>query len=179
MRIQADYEVYNRFANKARKQSGTAFASQKLPDDGDMQSHITEVAFPKLPAGLYMLLVSSTEDFSDASDRDGTALITVSDIALNRRDSEKNIQLRFLHRTTGLPLVGVEVARFRVARDNKSGTLVGTHKSDANGHLTIPQERSNYENRYYLRYTYQGQVAFENAQYRYYPYYQKIGRAHV
>ena len=172
MRIQADYEVYNRFANKARKQSGTAFASQKLPDDGDMQSHITEVAFPKLPAGLYMLLVSSTEDFSDASDRDGTALITVSDIALNRRDSEKNIQLRFLHRTTGLPLVGVEVARFRVARDNKSGTLVGTHKSDANGHLTIPQERSNYENRYYLRYTYQGQVAFENAQYRYYPYYQ-------
>lgn len=172
VRIQADYEAYNRFANKARKQGGTAFAGQKLPDDGDMQSHITEAAFPKLPAGLYMLFVSSAENFSDASDRDGTTLITVSDIALNRRDAEKNSQLRFLHRTTGLPLSGVAVARFRVTRDGKSGTLVGTHKSDANGQVNIPQERSNYENRYYLRYTYQGQVVFENAPYRYYPYYQ-------
>lgn len=171
MLLKTDYEAYNRFATKARKQKGAIFASQKLPDDGDLQTHITEVAFPKLPAGLYMLLVSAREDFSDATAREATTLISVSDIALVKRNIENNSLLRFSHRSTGSPLVGVEIARFRMSRNGKSGTLIGTQKSDQNGQATIPQEKSNYENRYYYRYAYNGQILFEGMDYRYYGYY--------
>ena len=82
--------------------------SVKLPDDGDLQEHITEVDIKGLPLGYYAILVANNSTFTFSEQAVGYLFTTVSELSyFNRRSPENGIEFLMLHRETGAPLEGV------------------------------------------------------------------------
>ncbi|KQS24839.1 alpha-2-macroglobulin [Dyadobacter sp. Leaf189] len=108
---------------------------QTLPDTKDYQEHSVEIKADALPAGEYMLLASSSPDFSDTQSIGGVRLLYVSNISYIQRERDYFV----LHRDTGQPLAGATVKRWDSAFDYQTRTykksLAAHYTTDKNGYF--------------------------------------------
>lgn len=80
----------------------------ELPDDGDLQSHSTEIKIPELPLGHYVILIGSDKSFSYKNNGVAYAATWMSNISyVNRRMTNGSYDFYLQHRETGVPLQGV------------------------------------------------------------------------
>ena len=76
--------------------------NQDFIDDGDYQSHQTEIKLPELPFGYYVILSSLTEDFKYADNISAYSTCIISDIASTERRKENgSYDFYAMHRQTG------------------------------------------------------------------------------
>jgi len=82
--------------------------SIELPDDGDFQSHSSEIKLPELPLGHYVILIGSDKTFSYKNNGVAYAATWMSNISyINRRMTNGSYDFYLQHRETGSPLKGV------------------------------------------------------------------------
>ncbi len=133
--------------------------SEKLPGDGDYQSHKVEIRIPALPAGYYVLLSSAVGDFS----RDSTTLAAntcwVTAIShTSRRTDNGATEIYMADRQEGTPLSGVKAAtHFREYNysSRKYEQTDGTaYTSGKDGLIVIsPSARKSQSNAFYIDFT--------------------------
>jgi hypothetical protein len=80
-----------------------------LPDDGDLNEHVTEVAVDGLPFGRYVLLVSDKSTFTAKVDDIAFAPFWVTRLAMTQRWKQGDLDLLVVDRGTGAPRMGVRV----------------------------------------------------------------------
>ena len=116
--------------------------TQDIENDGDFQSHGTEIKLPELPAGYYVILNSLSEDFKYNNNMTAYSTYIVSDIAsTERRRDDGSYDFYAMNRQTGeflknIPAqVWVETYDY-VERDYKikKGSLL---KTDDKGFLNV------------------------------------------
>ncbi|HEX8515291.1 MAG TPA: alpha-2-macroglobulin family protein [Bacteroidia bacterium] len=79
-----------------------------LPDDGDYQSHSTEISIPGLSLGHYVVLMASDSSFSYKNNGIAYAGMWISNISyVNRRMDDGSYDFFVQHRSSGEPLKGV------------------------------------------------------------------------
>lgn len=134
----------------------------RLPDDGDLQEHRTEMALPPLPLGHYVVLTSPTARPTDTTELLSYTWLTVTNIgyvvgqqpvsALTRTGASRqevtdenayaaqDPKLYVLNRQTGQPMANVRVDVFDEQYNTGAAMprIVGTVRTDANGGLTAP-----------------------------------------
>ncbi|MCX6295881.1 MAG: MG2 domain-containing protein [Bacteroidetes bacterium] len=82
--------------------------SVELPDDGDYQSHATEIKIPELPLGHYVILIGSDKTFEYKNNGVAYAATWMSNISyVNRRMTNGSYDFYVQNRETGSPLKGV------------------------------------------------------------------------
>jgi uncharacterized protein YfaS (alpha-2-macroglobulin family) len=121
--------------------------SQKLKSLSDFQSHSTEVVFPKLNHGRYLILVSTDNRFNDYNSFSFN-FITVTNVAYIQTVIKGKHKFQLVDRKTGKPLpnVNVHFENFETSRYNKKINLDLT--TDSNGFVEITP--NNYHNRVIL-----------------------------
>jgi uncharacterized protein YfaS (alpha-2-macroglobulin family) len=125
--------------------------SQSLIDDGDFQSHNTEIKLPELPVGYYVILSSLTEDFKYANNISAYSTCIISDIAsTERRKDNGSYDFYALHRQTGEPLKNITAQVWYEDYDYgdreykiKKGPAL---KTDDNGYVAVANPNSNERN---------------------------------
>lgn len=78
--------------------------SQSLIDDGDYQTHLTEISLPELNEGYYVILSSLNDDFKTINNITAYSTCIVSNISVIERRQEDSFTFYALHRQTGKPL---------------------------------------------------------------------------
>jgi uncharacterized protein YfaS (alpha-2-macroglobulin family) len=121
-----------------------------LPDDGDYQSHATEIKLPELPSGHYVVLIGSDKTFSYSNEGIAYASVWVSNISyINRRLSNGSYDFYTLHRQTGAPLKGVSAQVYyeKYSYTSQKYEYVKAEKlvSDEFGHFNV-QSSTEYRN---------------------------------
>ncbi len=111
---------------------------QPLPEDGDLQTHRTEIALDELPLGHYALMVLPREQASGVKDQDvSIAFFSVSNLAyFFRATPDGYAGFLVTHRETGKPLEGVNVELEMLEygrRGERSKSDSETGKTDKNG----------------------------------------------
>ncbi len=92
-----------------------------LPDDGDLNEHLTEVAIDGLPLGHYALLASDKNTFTPRKDDIAFARFWVTRLAMTQRWKGSNLDLLVVDRGTGAPKSGVGVVSWsRSYRDGNA-----------------------------------------------------------
>ena len=90
------------------KQNPVNEFSIELPDDGDFQSHSTEIKMPELPIGHYVILVASDKSFSYVNNGIAYADTWVTNISyINRRTTNGSYDFYVQDRKSGAPLKNV------------------------------------------------------------------------
>ncbi len=117
--------------------------SVELPDDGDYQSHSTEIKIPELPLGHYILLIGSDKSFSYKSNGIAYAHLWASNISyISRRMTNGSYDFYVQHRSTGVPLAGAKAQiyyqkynyltrQYDYVKDEK-------YTADENGYFNVP-----------------------------------------
>ncbi len=116
--------------------------SVDVEDDGDYQTHSSELKIPGLPFGNYVILSASSPDFSYEKNGIGYATCRVSNISyVSRRHDDGSYDFYLLHRETGEPLANVTATLYgqqydypnRKYRYNK----INSYTSNAEGYFSI------------------------------------------
>jgi uncharacterized protein YfaS (alpha-2-macroglobulin family) len=134
-------ELYNKF--KAFPEV-TKF-TQDIVNDGDFQSHHTEIKLPELPAGYYVILNSLTEEFKYTNNITAYNTCIISDIAsIERRKDNGSYDFYVLHRQTGDALKGITAQVWYENYDYKSREYLikkgPSFKTDDKGLLNLSYE---------------------------------------
>ncbi len=151
----------------------------ELPDDGDYQTHTTEIKIPELPLGHYVMLIGSEKSFSYKANGVAYAHLWSSNISyISRRMSNGSYDFYVQHRTSGAPLAGVKAQllyqkynyisrQYEYVKDEK-------YTSDENGYFNVPAS-TDYRN-FTIDFTYKAvspysdqpdRIQTENAIYQY------------
>lgn len=117
--------------------------SVELPDDGDYQTHSTEIKIPALPLGHYVLLLGSDKTFSYKNNEVAYAGFWCSNISLvNRHMMDGSVDFFVQHRQSGAPLKGVtaQVYYEKYNYTSRKYEYVKSEKlsSDENGFFNVP-----------------------------------------
>ncbi len=140
-------ELFNRFKSFPTVKTFT----QELIDDGDYQTHNTEIKLPELTAGYYVILSSLTEDFKYTNNISAYSTCIISDIASTERRRENgSYDFYALHRQTGEPLKNITAQVWyedydygdREYKIKKGPTL----KTNDLGYLAVANPNSNERN---------------------------------
>ena len=85
--------------------------SVDLPDDGDYHTHATEIKFPELPNGHYVVLVGSAADFNRSEDAAAYNVLWISRIGYVQKTSADRLEtgVFVMDRDSGKPLEGATV----------------------------------------------------------------------
>ena len=86
--------------------------SVKLPDDGDMRNHSTEVAVPALKSGFYMIVAGTKEDFSLKKAAVFYSTVIVSNLSVITRPSKNGVKLFVADRESGRPIKNAKVKAY-------------------------------------------------------------------
>ncbi len=115
----------------------------ELPDDGDYQTHTTEIKIPELGFGHYVILMGSDKTFSYNENAIAYAATWVSNISyVNRRMENGSYDFYVQHRQTGEPLKGA-TAQLYYEKYNytlRKYEYVKSEKytADENGYFNVP-----------------------------------------
>ncbi len=131
--IETDYEDITKMVNNTSSREALLSkfvdmpymhtSSTALINEGDYQRHTTEVAFPELKTGYYLLLVSDNDDFSYQIGDVGYAFVHVTDIAyISRRLVPEGYQFFVSDRAKGTPIKGATVETFYRSYNNRKRT---------------------------------------------------------
>ncbi len=149
--------------------------TQALPDDGDYQSHSTEIVLPALGTGYYLVLASSSQNFSVEQQAIAASTVWVTNLCyLKRTDQHNNVSLSIMNRIDGRPLKGANVQLYRekynyTTRDYEY-TREGTFSSDEDGVIVVPPRKDYNYGYYYAEITAGGDVLHTDPFYQYYAY---------
>jgi len=121
--VQTDYEEDRDMQQSYRRKndllekyiSKPVFKSweQEIPDDGDYQNHSVEVNIPGLPLGYYVVLASTTNDFSIKAGSVAYGTLWISNISYISQKTQKNgFRFYILNRETGNPIKDVQAQLF-------------------------------------------------------------------
>ncbi|MCF8424171.1 MAG: hypothetical protein K9H41_07505 [Bacteroidia bacterium] len=127
--------------------------SQNIIDDGDFQTHNTEIKLPELAAGYYVILNSLTEDFKYTNNISAYSTCIISDIASTERRRENgSYDFYALHRQTGEPLKNITAQIWYENYDYKDREYVikkgASFKTDEKGFLNV--NYTNIENKQFF-----------------------------
>ena len=119
--------------------------SQELINDGDFNSHNTEIKLPELSEGYYLVLYSLTDDFKYNDNINAYATCVVSNIAsLERRNVDGSYDIYTMHRQTGdvLPNVTAQIwfDNYDYNEREQKLTKGETLKTDAKGFLHLKND---------------------------------------
>ncbi len=122
-----------------------------LPDDGDYQTHSTEIKIPELSKGQYLILVGTDKNFSHKKNSVVYGKTWVSNISYVRREkADSKIEIYTLDRETGDPLneVIVEVYKQIYKPDYRDYRYekVTSGKTNRDGSFEFGRDKSTYEN---------------------------------
>jgi uncharacterized protein YfaS (alpha-2-macroglobulin family) len=146
-------ELYEKFLTYTTVKTFT----QDIVDDGDFQSHNTEIVVPELETGYYVILSSLNENFKYENNLSAYATCIVSDIASKeRRRDDGSYDFYALHRQTGEPLKGITAQLWYEYYDYKERDYVikkgAAYKTDDKGFLNITSGTSNNERQFYVEF---------------------------
>ena len=82
--------------------------SVQLPDDGDMNLHLTEIAVDGLAPGHYGLIISDSSTFKPKQDNIAIVEFWSTRLGMAERIRGNEVELQVVDRTTGAPLIGIE-----------------------------------------------------------------------
>ena len=122
----------------------------QLPDDGDYQSHSTEIKIPELPLGHYVIMMGTDKAFSYKENGVAYAATWSSNISyINRRMTNGSYDFYVQNRESGKPLKGV-IAQLYYEKYNygtRAYEYVRSEKysSDDKGYFNVPPT-SDYRN---------------------------------
>ncbi len=118
--------------------------SVQLPDDGDLNAHLTELAAEALPLGTYNILASNNKDFTDSSLIAVTSVQATRLALAERQQPGRTAEVLVTDRNTGQPQQG---ATALLARQEYQGgawrfRTIGTTTTDAGGlaQVALPKE---------------------------------------
>lgn len=143
--------------------------SQDIENDGDFQTHNTEIKLPELPAGYYVILNSLTEDFKYTNNMTAYSTCIISDIAsTQRRRDDGSYDFYALHRQTGEPLKNISAQiwfeyydyKDRDYKINKGPAL----KTDDKGFLNVSYNSLN-DKQFFIEFTNGSDTYFNNNSY--------------
>ncbi len=114
--------------------------SVALPDDGDLNEHLTEIAVDGLPFGHYALIISDRKTFEAKKDDISHTRFWVTRLAMTQRWQQGNLDLLVVDRGTGVPKAGVGVVPW--SRNYREGNVFKRASertaTGADGFLRIP-----------------------------------------
>ncbi len=150
------------------KKTATQEQSVNLPDDGDFQSHSTEIRIKAKKSGRYVVLAAENDDFNPDACKVAYAYTYVSDIAfLDRSENDYSYTFYMLDRVTGEPLKNVKAEFFKYqynSRKREYETIpAGTEQSDAKGLIKVNSDGG--RDRLSAKFTYKDDVLFLNDTY--------------
>ena len=114
-----------------------------LPDDGDFQTHTTEIKIPELPLGSYVILIGTDKKFSTIKNAIAYTTTAVSNISyVNRRMTDGSYDFYVQHRLKGEPLKGVAAQLYyqKYIPSSRKYEIVKAEKytSDDKGFFNVP-----------------------------------------
>ncbi|MFA7361072.1 MAG: alpha-2-macroglobulin family protein [Candidatus Kapaibacterium sp.] len=148
-KIEDDYPNYNDYAkyndeiiNRFNGKDAVHNFNINLPNDGDLQTHKTEVKIPSLKSGVYVMLVGTSESFSYKENAVAYCLLNINSLSyINKTNEKKDIEFYTLNRDTGYPLDGAEAVIYVQNYDyNKSRyeyIRSGDYTADKNGYFSV------------------------------------------
>lgn len=139
-----------------------------FPDEGDYQSHASEIKISGLAPGKYMILAANTQNYDLKEDLFTFAEITVSGLSyFSKNNSKGDLEIFITDRETGKPLKGVSIQKYiRDYGNNKPQKSGDPFFTDKNGYAKAPykEERGYYE----LELSYKGDKLTTGRLYAYY-----------
>ncbi|MBK8566311.1 MAG: hypothetical protein IPN76_23985 [Saprospiraceae bacterium] len=118
--------------------------SAKLPDDGDLRQHSTEVKVDALPNGKYAILLADNQSFKAEKTAVSYAIANISKLAYwERNDQAGASNLVIFDRESGAPMKGVKVELYyqrydESARRYKWERKAGVLESNVDGIINLP-----------------------------------------
>ncbi|MEZ5198577.1 MAG: alpha-2-macroglobulin family protein [Bacteroidales bacterium] len=114
-----------------------------LPDDGDLQSHATEIKMPELPYGHFIVLACNSENFNTGKDMVAYHPFWVSKISYISQNSTEGVTRFFvLDRESGSAIKNVAAQVYYRTYSYQSREYEyntgGRYASDAEGYFEIP-----------------------------------------
>ncbi len=115
----------------------------QLSNDGDYQSHRTEIKIPELPLGYYVILASTNKDFTCKEQIVTSNTFWVTNLSyITRRENKGNMDYYVLNRDNGEGIKGVTAKAYTRDYDNSSRTyqnkLWKEFTSDNDGYFEVP-----------------------------------------
>jgi hypothetical protein len=115
-----------------------------LPDDGDLNEHLAEIAVDGLPFGHYALLISDQKTFEPKKDDIAFTRFWVTRLAMTQRWQQGNLDLLVVDRGTGAPKAGVGVVSW--SRNYREGNVFKRSSeravTGADGFLRVPMSNA-------------------------------------
>lgn len=112
----------------------------RLPNEGDFQSHVTEIGFDPMDPGYYVILASFSDDFEDVS-ATTYSNCWVTGLSYITKNSPGKLEIHTLGRDSGMPMGNVKIESF--SRNYEYNTrsyrmiLEGTTSSDEEGYAVL------------------------------------------
>ncbi len=143
--------------------------SQEIENDGDFQSHNTEIKLPELPSGNYVILNSLTEDFKYNNNMTAYSTCIISDItSTERRKDDGSYDFYALHRQTGEALKNITAQVWFEHYDYKEREYIikkgPTYKTNDKGFLNISFDALN-ERQFFVEFINGSDSYFNNNNY--------------
>jgi len=149
--VKVDFDAYKKWNKnltykerfeKINKSESIKQWTTNLPNDGDFREHKTEIKIDALPLGFYMLMISTTEQFTH--DKEAVALtpIWISNLSfLTRRTKKEEVEFFVMDRTEGNPLKGAKAKlyyrKYNYTLRKYEWKSLGTKITDANGYFKV------------------------------------------
>ncbi|HMN04515.1 MAG TPA: alpha-2-macroglobulin family protein [Flavobacteriales bacterium] len=113
--------------------------SAALPDDGDLNRHLSELAARGLPLGLYSVLAFNAADPGEAGLITATP-VQVTGLAMAERSMAEGAAVLVMDRSTGQPIQGAvaTLSKQQYRNGRWSYTTAGSRNTDAAGMAVVP-----------------------------------------
>jgi len=149
------YEKYygDELLEKLLKFKTTKKWSVDFPNEGDYQSHATEIAMPELPYGFYLVFASTDSDFNHLESSISYGNFWITDIAYTSRQKENySFDIYVASRSTGKALNNITIKQYKRKYNYQirayERIFAATHKTDKDGFFQLPTVK-NYSNSSY------------------------------
>jgi len=110
----------------------------KLPKKNDHYTYTTELDFPSLNIGKYVLISSTKKDITSIDQIYNYADITISNLSIIQINRQNNLTIKILDRENGTP---IQSANIQIKKP-KGNTTTG--KTDKNGEFIIKKNKNNH-----------------------------------
>jgi len=129
-----------------------------LIDDGDLQTHNTQINLHELPTGFYVVLVSSDQKFSISQSKFSVSSFWVSNISfIDKKTNNGESEIFVLNRESGQALKNSTVEVFIKKHNNKQRIYelekLSEHKTNKSGFVKIPFRKNTSYGGLYLRFS--------------------------
>ncbi|MBI9038851.1 MAG: hypothetical protein JEY97_12010 [Bacteroidales bacterium] len=136
-----------------------------LINDGDLQTHSTEIVLPELSSGYFTVLFSDDPKFSLDNDISYNSFFVSNISFINQKIEDGSIDLLVLNRESGHPLKNVKAQTFSNDYDYKTREYKLNkqicYETDKTGNINLPvSSEKNTGKSFYIEFTYKGDTLF-------------------